>query len=144
MHHVVIFLNILSLITGTWAFFYTHNLYNTFKINYIRDFKYFILFFNLNLISDLIIKYVITNLISVHQESQNGLLILICSPVGFALSFGMIFVTSLSIIAIAEFVVPKSIPTMVSIYNSYINWQYSLNKLEYNNRTVCGVKNFLS
>ena len=57
MHHLVIFIHITSIIIGTWAAVYSHLLYKTFKISLIRTFKYFIIFFNLNLVNDLFIKY---------------------------------------------------------------------------------------
>ncbi len=63
MHHIVIFLNVTSLVIGTWVIVSLNQYYRTYQRKFIRTYILFVVFFNIGLVIDLFIKYILTNLV---------------------------------------------------------------------------------
>lgn len=75
LEHIIILLNIATLIVGTWAVFYFGQLYKSYKIPFLKPLVYYILFFNLLILLFSVSNYFKINLLqddsSAHSQSYH-------------------------------------------------------------------------
>ncbi len=91
MHHLVIFLQIVSLIIGAGTILYLHQLNKSYQNYLIKVYKYFVIVFNINLLDEMVIKYIITNLTENNPEWINVYYIYFHNPVNLFLTIVLIY-----------------------------------------------------
>ncbi len=108
MSHFFIFLNIFSLITGTWAVFYSIQFYRPFKLAFIRFFAGYIIFFNLDILRGLIIYYIKVNVFNPEITSFNLPFSFLSLFIKFIISAGTLYCFLMLILHIQEIPEKKS------------------------------------
>ena len=97
MGHAGIFFNIIALIIGALAVFYSYQTHKTYKYPFLRPYMVFLIFFNISILFDLTGNYYYTNLAGDSNTSQYPLIIIIISIIGYffyiAVTFTLIQVT---------------------------------------------------
>ena len=63
MKHTLILLYSVVVIMGVWAVFYTHNVYKNYKMAFLRDLCYYIIFINLDVLLYQIFEYLYLNIL---------------------------------------------------------------------------------
>jgi DNA-binding CsgD family transcriptional regulator len=89
--HVVLLLNVISLVVGSWGALYSHQMYRRFRLQLFRSYTLFIIFFNVIILLTLIYIYIIVNLLGEGPETQNTLLVVSAHIFDFFFEIGMIF-----------------------------------------------------
>ncbi|MDH4220784.1 MAG: helix-turn-helix transcriptional regulator [Candidatus Aminicenantes bacterium] len=97
MGHAGIFFNIIALIIGALAVFYSYQTHKTYKYLFLRPYMVFLIFFNISILFDLTANYYYTNLAGDSNTSQYPLIIRIISIIGYffyiAVTYTLIQVT---------------------------------------------------
>ncbi len=75
MGHAGIFANIIALIIGALAVFYSYQTHKTYKYPFLRPYMVFLIFFNISVLADLTANYFYTNLAGDTEPSQYPLAI---------------------------------------------------------------------
>jgi len=97
MGHAGIFGNIIALIIGALAVFYSYQTHKTYKYPFLRPYMVFLVFFNISVLTDLTANYFYTNLAGEPEPSQYPLAIRIIAIFAYffyiALTYILIQVT---------------------------------------------------
>ena len=91
MIHVVLLLNVISLIVGSWGALYSHQMYRRYKAQLFRSYTFYIIFFNTIILLTLVYIYIITNLLGEGQETHSSLLVVFAHMCDFFCEVGMVF-----------------------------------------------------
>lgn len=91
MIHIVLLLNLISLIVGSWGALYSHQMYKRFDTRIFRSYTLYIIFFNGIILLTFIYIYVITNLLVETQDINNSLIAVVAHLFDFFIEIGMVF-----------------------------------------------------
>jgi DNA-binding CsgD family transcriptional regulator len=91
MGHILIFMYMIALFIGTWAAFYTHQMYKLYRLDLLRHFLNYTIFFNLSLFVYQISEYVFFNLLGSESTNLPPNVRVILSLIGFMVEFGMAY-----------------------------------------------------
>lgn len=97
MEHAGIFINIVALIIGALAVFYSYQTFKSYKYPFLRPYMVFLIFFNISILADLTANYFYTNIAGDPKTSQYSLVIRIIAIFAYffyiALTYTLIQVT---------------------------------------------------
>ena len=139
MGHAGIFINIIALIIGALAVFYSYQTHKTYKYPFLRPYMAFLIFFNVSILADLTANYFYTNLAGDSSTTQHPLVIKIIAIFAYffyiALTYTLIQVTQelrdkkmslriklYFIVGTALVMVIYGIGALVSPQNTLLNW----------------------
>jgi len=91
MIHVVLLLNLISVVVGSWGALYAYQMFKRYSLRLFRSYTLYIVFFNAIILLTLVYIYVITNLMSGEQAAANTLFVVIAHMCDFFLEIGFVF-----------------------------------------------------
>ena len=91
MGHILIFMYMIALLVGTWAAFYTHQMFKIYRLQLLRHLLNYTIFFNLSLFVYQISEYVFFNILGSESANLPPLVRVIMSLIGFIVEIGMTY-----------------------------------------------------
>ncbi len=91
MIHLVLLLNLISLVVGSWGALYSHQTYRRFDERLFRSYTLYIIFFNIIILLTLLFIYIITNLLGKELGTVPPVITVVGCIIDFALEIGMVY-----------------------------------------------------
>jgi len=89
--HVIIFVQVLALLIGSWAIILTFQFFQKFRYDFVKSYFFFILFDNIVAIKVFMTSYLFVNVFTKDVALFNRIYYLVINPIGLFLSLGLFF-----------------------------------------------------
>jgi len=91
MIHIVLLLNLVSLVVGSWGALYSYQIFRRFEERLFRSYTLYIIFFNGIILLTLLFLYIITNLRGEGPGTVHPVITVVGYVIDFALEIGMVY-----------------------------------------------------
>jgi DNA-binding CsgD family transcriptional regulator len=91
MNHIIIFVQVLALLIGSFAIITSYQFYRIYRFGFIKSYLLFMVFDNIVAIKVFFTSYLFINVLSKEPNSLEKFYYLILNPIGLCLSIGLFF-----------------------------------------------------